>query len=92
MRAGRHSRQRAAEWLRSFLADGPRRVTEIQEAAAGAGIAWRTLERAKDSLGIRSEAVHHAGRTEWQWHDPAVKPARDEGWCLPPLDLESVSV
>lgn len=84
LRAGRHSRERAAEWLRQFLADGPRKVAELKEAAAGAGIAWRTLERVKESLGFRSEAVRTGDRTEWQWRDPGVK--EDLGSDLPPLD------
>jgi hypothetical protein len=86
LRAGRHSRERATEWLRQFLAEGPRRVAEVQEASAGAGIAWRTLERAKESLGVRSEAVRRDGRTEWTWQMPAAKSGKGEPSVLPPLD------
>ena len=86
LRAGRHSRERAAQWLRQLLAEGSRRVAEIQQAADAAGIAWRTLERVKESLGFRSEAVHRDGRTEWWWHDPAVKSETKWVSILPPLD------
>ena len=76
LRAGRQSRVRAVEWLRQFLADGPCRVPEIQAAARTAGFAERTLDRAKEVLGVLSEAIHHEGKTEWQWRDPsAPKPA-----------------
>ena len=83
-RAGRQSRQRATEWLRTALADGPQRVADLQAGAAVAGIAWRTLERVKESLGVRSEAVRQGKRTEWVWRDPAAEASAFGE--LPPLE------
>lgn len=44
----------ASAWLREFLADGPRRVTQVRSAAEDADppISAKTLYRAKDSLGV----------------------------------------
>ncbi len=85
LRAGSRTRERAAEWLRQFLADGRRRAAEVVEAAATAGIPSRTLERVKAVVGVKSEAVARAGRVEWWWRDPVADNARQWGDDLPPL-------
>ena len=62
----------------------------MQAAAAAAGFAWRTVERVKGSLGVKSEAKHKGGRTEWWWSDPvAEREAEHEQLlaALPPLEL-----
>jgi hypothetical protein len=84
-RAAQRPRQRAAEWLRQFLADGPRRAPEIIAAAQAAGIHVRTLERAKTTAGVVSEQKVSRGKTEWWWRDPAGDRARGAGNGLPPL-------
>jgi hypothetical protein len=73
MRAGVRARERAAEWLRQFLSDGPRRAAEVVEAALAAGIAERTLNRVKATVGIKSEQKKRDGVTEWWWRDPAAR-------------------
>jgi putative DNA primase/helicase len=44
----------AEDFLREFLAGGRCRMTDVQQAAKGHGHAWRTVERAKRSLGVVS--------------------------------------
>jgi hypothetical protein len=87
--AARRCRDRATEWLSGQLADGPRTAAELQTLATEAGIAWRTLQRVKDKLGIVSDRVTEGGKaTGWVWRDPHVKIRRCD-WELPPLeDLE----
>ena len=43
----------AATWLQDFLSEGPKPGKEVKEAARAAGIAPRTLDRAKAKLRIR---------------------------------------
>lgn len=85
LRAGSQARERAAEWLRSFLSGGPRRANEVLEAANAAGIARRTLDRVKSTVGIHSDAVSVDGKIEWWWRDPKGDQARGAGNGLPPL-------
>jgi hypothetical protein len=73
LRAGSRTRERAGEWLRTFLAKGPRRAQEVFEAARAAGFADRTLNRIKDAIGIESRAVRKKGVTEWWWHDAELQ-------------------
>lgn len=40
--------------LAGLLAGGPVPVREVRAAAEEAGIGWRTVERAKAALGVRS--------------------------------------
>jgi hypothetical protein len=72
LRAGSRTRERAADWLRAFLADGPRRASEVFEAAHAAGIPERTLYRVKATVGVRSNAVKCDGKLEWWWYDPVA--------------------
>jgi hypothetical protein len=78
-------RERAIEWLRNELAGGPRKAAELIAAAAKAGIAEKTLLRAKKDLDIRSEQVGKAGSTEWLWSDPSVRNRSSSLSDLPPL-------
>jgi hypothetical protein len=68
----RTERDEAAEFLRAELAGGPCPVREVRKAARDAGIADRTLERAKKALGVEAERVSHgnAGAGEWLWSLP----------------------
>jgi len=58
----------AAEFLRATLADGPLPASEVEQQAKQAGIAWRTVQRAKRDAGVRSvqqrDGDHVAG---WVW-------------------------
>ncbi len=64
----RRPRDEAEEWLRERLADGPVTVPELQAQAQAAGHAWRTVERAKRSLGVLAERVNGFGSAgHWTW-------------------------
>ncbi len=56
----------AESFLLQILAEGPVSNNEIREDARGAGHAWRTVERAKKKLDIRSSKSHLDGK--WYWH------------------------
>jgi hypothetical protein len=56
-------KREAAERLpRKLLAAGPRRRSEIEEAAEEAEIGWRTMEAAKAALGVWSEQRPEPGK------------------------------
>ncbi len=58
----------AADWLLSLLACGPLPVGEIRDAARADCHRWRTVERAKKTLGIVSqrEGYGSSGRFVWK--------------------------
>ena len=66
-------RPKAEDWLRQYLADGEKPSTEIFEAAAVVNFAKRTIERAKDALGIKPRQVWDADEktNQWFWELPA---------------------
>lgn len=63
----------AREWLRGELSEGDRGATELKAEANRAGIAWRTIERAKAELRVRSVKLA-AG---WRWKLPDDQPRQD---------------
>jgi hypothetical protein len=69
----RRPRERAAEWLRGELANGPRKAAELIQSAAERGIPLMTLRRARALTNIRvtKRALH--GQQSWYWHDPAAE-------------------
>ncbi|MCL1860939.1 MAG: AAA family ATPase [Proteobacteria bacterium] len=66
----------AARFLVDFLAGGARKQSEVKDAAEEAEISWRTIERAKKELKIKSERMTFAGG--WVWSLP------DENLPRPP--------
>jgi hypothetical protein len=56
----------ADAWLTSLLSAGPVKVREIATAAQAAGMSMRTVERAKQRLGIKAD---RSGRG-WCWSLP----------------------
>jgi hypothetical protein len=66
-RAERNPRVAAADFLKKFLADGPRTSQDIWQAAQKAGLTKRTVQRAKHSLEIRSRRVQVEGRPVSYW-------------------------
>jgi hypothetical protein len=64
-------RDMATVFLQTLLADGPVATNQVRAAAADAGIAWRTVERAVKDLGIIAARVGALGdKGEWQWRLP----------------------
>jgi hypothetical protein len=72
----RGPRQRAVEFLKRILQNGPCSVSRLQELAAKRGLIWRTVERAKRTLNIRTE---HLRETGWRWRLPADELSRPAG-------------
>jgi hypothetical protein len=90
--AGVRAKDRATDWLKRELANGPRKSADLYAAAAAAGIPERTLNRAKKELPAGSHRTydHRERRGEWYWFDPdatwpADAPFR-KPFELPPLD------
>lgn len=61
-------RQEAVEWLEDLLSGGPVSVNEIEKESKRDGLAWRTVRRAKDDLGIESVKRQFSGK--WSWALP----------------------
>jgi AAA domain len=70
------AKDRAIDWLKRELANGPRRAPDLYAAAAEVGIPERTLERAKSAMTARSVRIQdeETERCEWYWYD------RDAEW------------
>ena len=87
----RPARTEAEDFLRGILADGPRPAKHIEGEAKEAGIAWRTVNRAKKTLGVvaerRAASGDGLGRSgRWYWSLPgctnsAAKDAKDAYEC-----------
>ncbi len=62
-------RDDASAWLEEMLANGPVPVKAIKAEASAAGVAWRTVERAKTELKViaERESTGNAGNGRWQW-------------------------
>jgi len=61
-------RNEAAQWLREFLATGPKPTREVQKQADKSGFSWATIRRAKNDLCIRAD--RSAFRGIWEWSLP----------------------
>ncbi len=66
----------AEEFLADVLKDGPELYSTIIRLARGAGIAERTLKRAKSSLRIESKKARTQDG-QWTWHLPEPKEQPD---------------
>lgn len=65
-------RASAEQWLSELLANGPLATAVIEQEAKDAGFAWRTMQRAMTSLGVKSrKSGFGAG---WQWHLEGTRP------------------
>jgi AAA domain-containing protein len=68
-------RHGAEEFLRAELSAGSRPTADLQAAAKDAGHSWRTVERAKEKLGVKAKRVGGKGRKgksgggkgRWEW-------------------------
>lgn len=73
---GQSAVQEAEAFLRSVLAEGPVAALEVQKQARVAGVAEKTLRRARVAIGVICRQVHEEGR----------KGAAGWTWSLPPAD------
>ncbi len=64
-------RQEAEAFLRELLADGPKTAKQVEREAEDAGIAWRTVRRAKERVGVRTRREQaEDGQWRWVWSSP----------------------
>jgi len=70
----------AVEFLRDFLSAGPKEVDAVKKAAKAAGVAERTLRRAKDRLSVQTIKAAFSGT--WVWRLP--EGGRGDGQTLRP--------
>src|SRR5690348_4622120 len=63
--------EEAIAFLRQHLAAGPQPAKTLLQAAKAAGIAERTLHRAKDVLGVTTE--HTGWHGQWVWVPPTPR-------------------
>ena len=64
----------AADWLRSVLTEGPRPARDVEKLARDAGLAWRTVQRARGRAGVSIERIGFPARTVWQLPTAPVAP------------------
>jgi AAA domain len=61
-------RERAAEWLKDELANGPRKAAELIAEAKKRGIPEKTLQRARRMLRVQSrQSARPDGLNQWIW-------------------------
>lgn len=72
---GRGARREAESWLGQMLANGPLAVRKIKSEADAAGLAWATVRRAKDDLGVM--AGKDGFDEGWSWRLPAPEGAHE---------------
>jgi hypothetical protein len=64
----------ALEFLQGALADGPLAVEALKVQTTAAGLAWRTVERAKAQLGVETRRRGFGVGGEWEWFSPQRPP------------------
>ena len=77
---GKSARSEAEIFLREMLADGAVPVNDVKDAAEGAGLAWATVRRAKNKLGVKAQrvSVGKGGAGQWVWSLAAARYSADE--------------
>lgn len=73
----RSEREEAVNFVRDLLADGPVSATDVKKAAREAGIAERTLFRAKTDLAVKVEKTGFRDGWTWSLSAKAAKNAED---------------
>lgn len=66
----RCEREDAREWLRATLSDGPQPAADMYRAAKEVGHSKRTIERAKQELGVMSYREGFIKPAKWVWRLP----------------------
>jgi hypothetical protein len=66
-------RERAAEWLKDELANGPRKAAELIAEAKRRGIPEKTLYRAKKMIRAGGEYRWKGELREWYWQDSTLR-------------------
>lgn len=77
------ARNKARDWLRDLLRTGPMEAGKVKVEATEAGYAWRTVQRAKDELGVKPDRHQFGGA--WIWKLPPEAKGED-GTCHDPQD------
>jgi hypothetical protein len=67
----------AAEWLRTYLSNGPRSAEEVETAAISSGFSSATIRRAKKGAGVLSRKATFGGGWNWQLDEDAHRPPQD---------------
>jgi len=62
----------AMDWLRALLCSGELDSKQIRADARQSGISWRTVERAKGCLGIKSVKEGFGKTGAWSWRLPSL--------------------
>ena len=68
------AREEAECWLRDLLSSGPVASSVVKQSAERDGIASRTLERAKKSLGVLTSREGFGSEGRWAWSFPHTPP------------------
>ncbi|MFM7163104.1 MAG: AAA family ATPase, partial [Planctomycetaceae bacterium] len=66
----------ATDFLRSLLEAGPVHSVLLRQYADRSGLAWRTVQRAKERLGIESSMSHAGDEHFWTWWLPGTPTVR----------------
>jgi hypothetical protein len=85
-RRARPNRRRARDFLRFFLAQGPRSADEVWTNSRDLGLSENTLRRAKADLGITSQRMHREGVRHDFWLMPGQEVPPDPNSKTPILD------
>lgn len=85
--------EEAIDWLKAQLADGPKEKKPLVRQALAAGIATRTLERAKEKLSVVHKRKGFGEAMTVEWSIPATsplytRPRGENGGAAPPNRLQ----
>ena len=67
------AQNQAADWLAAELADRQEHpVKDVKDAATGAGLAWRTVQKASQRLGVKVHRASFGGGCVWRLPTPSA--------------------